>query len=92
MVNDGALLCACASKVDARCFDAFMSHEIGKERNVIELLQKVLGESMPKRVRVNDRWVQLVLDGELFQLHGNATRRDALTVSVDEDEPRRLVA
>ena len=80
------MLCAGAAQVDACRFDAFVSHEVGKERYVVELLQKVLGESMSERVRVNDRRVQLVLDGEFLQLCSNATRRDAFATSVDEDE------
>ena len=82
------MLCAGAAKVDARCFDALVSHEVGKERYVVELLQKIFGESMPERVRVNDRWVQLVLDGKFLQLRGNATRRNTFAASVDEDETR----
>ena len=69
-----------------------MSHEIGKERNVVELFQKVLGESMPEGVRVNDRRIQLVLDGEFLQLRGNASRSYTFAASVDEDETRSLVA
>ena len=80
------MLCAGAAQVDARCFDAFVSHEVGKERYVVELLKKVLGETMPERVRVNDRRIQLVLDGEFLQLRGNASRSDAFPASVDEDE------
>ena len=63
-----------------------MSHEIGKERNVVELFQKVLGESMSEGVRVNDHRVQLILDGEFLKLSGNTPRRDAFATSVDEDE------
>lgn len=67
-----------------------MPHEVGKERDVVEFLQKVLGESMPEGVRINDRRIQLVLDGEFLQLRRNASRRDTLTASIDEDEARFL--
>ena len=82
------MLCAGAAQVDARRFDAFVSHEVGKERYVVELLQKVFGESMSERVRVNDRRIQLVLDGEFLKLCGNAPRRNAFAASVDEEETR----
>ena len=82
------MLCAGAAQVDARCFDAFVSHEVGKERYVVELLQKVLGETMPARVRINNRRIQLVLDGEFLKLRGNAPRRNAFAASVDEEETR----
>ena len=82
------MLGAGAAQVDARRFDTFVSHEIGKERNVVELFQKVLGESMPEGVWVDDRRVQLLLDGEFLQLRGNATRRNAFAASVDEEETR----
>ena len=78
------MLCAGAAQVDACRFDAFVSHEVGKERYVVEFLQKVLGESMSERVRVNDRRIQLVLDGEFLKLRGNAPRRNAFAASVDE--------
>lgn len=67
-----------------------MPHEVGKERDVVEFLQKVLGEPMPEGVRINDHRIQLVLDGELLQLRRNASRRDTLTASIDEDEARFL--
>ena len=82
------MLCASATQVDARRFDAFVSHKIGKERNVVELLQKVLGKTMSKGVRINDRRIQLVLDGEFLQLRGNASRSYTFAASVDEDETR----
>ena len=31
-----------------------MSHEVSKQRYVIEYLQKILGEPMTERVRIND--------------------------------------
>ena len=86
------MLGAGAAQVDASRFDALVSHEVGKERYVVELLQKVLGETMPERVRVNNRRIQLVFDGEFLQLGGNAPRRNAFAAAVDEEETRSLVA
>ena len=63
-----------------------MSHQVGKKRYIVEPLQKVLGAAMSKGVRVNDRRVQLVLDGELLQLCGNAHRRNTFATTIDEDE------
>ena len=82
------MLCAGAAQVDACRFNAFVSHEVGKERYVVELLQKVLGESMSERVRINNRRIQLVLDGEFLQLRGNASRSYTFAASVDEEETR----
>ena len=63
LVDDAVLFGTGSAKVDACRFDAFMSHEIGQERDVIELLQKVLGETVTERMWVDDRRIQLVLDG-----------------------------
>ena len=47
-VDNGSLFRAGAAKIDARGFNALMTHKICKERYVIELLKKVLCEAMPK--------------------------------------------
>ena len=45
-INDFLLLGRAAVQVDACGFDAFVFHKVGKERDVVELFEKVLGEVM----------------------------------------------
>ena len=91
LINDSSLLGACTAKIDARRLYAFVPHEVGKTRYIVEPLQKVLGETMPKRVRINHRWVQFIFDSQFFQLCGNPSRRNAFSTSVYKDEARSLI-
>ena len=52
-VNYFLLLHAASSQINTCCLYAFMSHEVGKQGNVIEFLQEILGIAMAERVRVN---------------------------------------
>ena len=40
------LLGSSATQIDARCLDAFVSHKVGKQGYVVELVEEVLGEAM----------------------------------------------
>ena len=42
-VGEVALRCSRAAKVDTRRLDRFMSHQVGKVRDVVELRKEVLG-------------------------------------------------
>lgn len=53
LVNYFLLLHAASSQINTCCLYAFMSHEVGKQGNVIEFLQEILGIAMAERVRVN---------------------------------------
>ena len=57
LVNYFLLLHAASSQIDACCFNAFVSHEVGKQGYVVELLQEILGITMAERVRVNHFFV-----------------------------------
>ena len=81
------MLGAGAAKIYASRFDTLVSHEVGEERYVVEFFQKVLCETMAKRVMINDRGVQLVLDGELLQLGCDPSCSDSFASMIDEDEP-----
>lgn len=83
-VNNCLLFAGGASQVDASGLNALVAHQIGKERDVIELLEKVLGIAMSERVRVNHFGVQPELDGVLLQLLRDAARCDALPKTIKE--------
>ena len=67
-INDFLLLHAAPSKIDAGCFDAFVSHEVGKQCQVVELFQEVLGIAMTEGMRIDNFLVQSVLHGVVLQL------------------------
>ena len=66
------LLSGCAAQIDAGGFDALMPHQIGQQRYVVELLQKVLGIAVPERMRIDDLGVQVIFRGKVLQLLCNA--------------------
>ena len=52
LINNLLLFCTTASQINASGFYAFMPHQIGKQRNIVEILQEILGKAMTERVRV----------------------------------------
>ena len=53
LIYNFLLLQATSSQIDTCSLYAFVSHEVGKQGNVIEFLQEILGIAMAERVRVN---------------------------------------
>ena len=53
LIYDFLLLHAASSQINTCCLYAFMSHEVGKQGNVIEFLQEILGIAMAEWVRVH---------------------------------------
>lgn len=51
-IDQFALLSRRPAKIDACRFNRFMPHQVCKKCNVIEFLEKVLCEAMPKGMRV----------------------------------------
>ena len=72
-------------QIDSSRFYAFVTHQVGEERNVIVLIQEVLRESMAEGVRIHHFGVEAVLVRELFQLGGDPSRSDDLSETVAED-------
>ena len=56
------------TQIDTGSFYAFMSHEVSKQRYVIELLQKILGKPMTERVRINDFLIHTVFCGIVLRV------------------------
>ena len=84
-IDEFALLGRCAAKVDARRLDGLMPHQVGKERDVVELRQKVLCETVPEGVRIDHFRIDAVILGQLLQLVADAASRDALAEAVAEE-------
>ena len=61
-----------------------MSHQVGKQGDVVVFLKEILGEAVAERVRVDHVGVQSVADGEDFQLLGYAAGGDAFAEAVHE--------
>ena len=55
-----------AAEVDARCLDAFVSHKVSKQGDVIELVEEVLGEAMAERVWIDDFAIQTIFVREML--------------------------
>ena len=68
LIYDFLLLHAASSQIDTSCFYAFVSHEVGKQGDVVELLQEILGIAMAERVGVNHFFVQAILHRIVLQL------------------------
>ena len=84
LIHDCPLLGGSASQIDAGGLYTFMSHQIGKQCNIIEAVEKILCKAMPKRVRINDFPFQTVLVGKVFQLLGNTARGYALAEAIEK--------
>ncbi len=66
LINDGSLLGRGFAEINAGGFDAFVSHEVGEESDVIAALQEALCEAVTERMRVNNHWVDAIPDCQLF--------------------------
>ena len=78
LVYDFLLFACCASQINACCFDALMSHEVGKEGDVVETVKEVLGETVTEGVWINHITVKTVLFGKVLQLDSYATSGKAV--------------
>ena len=72
------------TQIDTGSFYAFMSHEVSKQRYVIELLQKILGKPMTERVRINDFLIHTVFCGIVLQLLGDTSCSDTLSETIEK--------
>ena len=79
------LLFGGSGQVDPGCFNAFVSHKVCKQRNIIKLCQKILGKPMPERVRINLFRGDLISFCQYFQLE-IVTPLAVITVSVSACE------
>ena len=65
-----------------------MPHKIGKQSDVIILLQKVLRIAVTKRVRIYDLFIKSVLLSVVFKLLGDTSCRDTLTEAIQKQVAR----
>ena len=61
-----------------------MPHKIGKQSNVIILLQKVLCVAVTERVRIYNLFVKSVLLGVVFELLRDTSCSDTLTKAIQK--------
>ena len=45
-VNNGLLFGGGTAKIDARCLDAFVTHEVCEQCQIVKAVEEVLGEAM----------------------------------------------
>ena len=66
LINDSSLLGRGFAEINASGFNAFMTHKVGEESNVVAALQEALCEAVTEGVRVNDHRVDAISDCQLF--------------------------
>jgi hypothetical protein len=76
LVDDLLLLGGGAAQIDTGGLNAVVSHQVGKQGNVVAFLKEVLCEAMSERVRVYHFGVQPVLEGESLQTTGKSARQN----------------
>lgn len=62
-----------------------MTHQVCEERKIVELGKEVLGETMSKRMRIDNSCIDTVLFGKCLQLIRDTTGRDALAETIAEE-------
>lgn len=81
-VEDLLLLRAASVKVDAGGFDALVSQNVREHGNVAALFDEVLGEQVPERMWVENRWIEIVKSCKMAQLHADTVGCDAVAIAV----------
>ena len=81
-INDFSLLCGCLPKINAGGFNAFMSHKIGKEGNIITAIQKAFCKPVSEGMRIYNSGIDIVFISKLLQLTRYASGSDSLSVFV----------
>ena len=66
LINDSALLSRGFAEINASGFNAFMTHKVGEESNVVAALQEALCEAVTEGVWVNNHRVDTISDCQLF--------------------------
>ena len=84
-VNNSLLFQAAPPKIDARCLDALVPHQVGQESDVVVLLQKVLRKAMTEGMRIHDLLIKPILLGIILQLLRNAPGRDSLSKTIQKE-------
>lgn len=59
-----------------------MSHQVCQESDIVIFFQKILGESVPEGVGVDGIRINVVADGQVLQLDGNAAGGDYLAAMI----------
>ena len=65
-INYLSLLGSGAAEIDTCGFNAFVPHEVGKQGDVIELVEEVLGKAMAERVRIDHFSIKAILISKMF--------------------------
>ena len=84
------LLFACGlPQINSRCFNAFVSHKVGKQRYIVKFFQKILCKTMPERVWIYHFRVQPVFNCIIFKLLRNSTHGNSFAKPVQKQVPAR---
>ena len=64
------------------------THKVGKEGNVVEAVEEVLGKTMTERMGVDHIFIQSVFFSKVLELLGYASCGNPLPETVEEDIAR----
>ena len=66
LINDSSLLGRGFAEINASGFNAFMTHKVGEESNVVAALQEALCEAVTEGMRVYYHRIDTIPDCQLF--------------------------
>ncbi len=88
LIHDSLLFACGLTKIDTGSLNALMPHKIGKQSNVIILLQKVLCVAVTERVRIYDLFIKPILLSVVFELLGDTSCSDTLAKAIQKQVAR----
>ena len=82
LIHDSFLFASCSPKIDTGGFNTFMSHQVGKQCDIVVFLQEIFSVTVSEGMRINNLLIQSVLFSVVLQLLGNTPCSDALAEAV----------
>ena len=79
LVYEPLLVLAGTLEIDARGVHGFVAQQVGQKNQVIAPGQEIDGKQMPEGMGVDRFGVDVVLDGQLLELLGDAARGDLVS-------------
>ena len=86
LVQKLLLLFAGAGQIDTGGFDIFMSHQVSKQRDIVEFVQEIFSKPVAEGVGVHGIRIDVVPVGKLFQLTVDSPGSDWAAILVQEQK------
>ena len=91
LINDSSLLGRGFAEINASGFNAFMTHKVSEESDVVAAFQEALCKAVTEGVRVYNHRVNTIPDCQLFQLPRDPSGGDSIPIFVQKNEAAFLV-